>query len=104
MNPKTSEEWIKIARDIKKFCEDRDIFLGYTDTYYGHLASYVQDKIAERDTSLLAKLEGLKVIRLALTASESFCNKCGYPNDHRQCFCQYNSALEAVRDILVGNK
>lgn len=38
-------EIIRTANDLKKFCEDSDISLGYTDTPFGHLAIYVQERI-----------------------------------------------------------
>ena len=50
-NPKTESweiktmEFHKLAVEIKKWFEDRDIDVGYTDTNIGHFALFIQEKL-----------------------------------------------------------
>ena len=53
MSKETNEQWgkteefIKLCHEMKKFFEDRDIQIGFEDTYYGHLAVLIQEKISK---------------------------------------------------------
>ena len=56
------EEFMRLATEMKKWFEERDLKLGYTDTYYGNLALLIQEEInkaiADFKSNLLARLEG----------------------------------------------
>lgn len=68
---KDQEEWLELAKEVKKFCEDRDIFFGYSDTYYGHFTSLIQEKTKQ------ASKRAVEAITLEEKAIKFICRVCG---------------------------
>jgi hypothetical protein len=59
--------------------------------------SEVQDRAKQEERErIIGILEGMKLHRTRQSASESACYECGFNNDRRQCYCQYNYALDQV--------
>ncbi len=44
---KKTLEFYDLAVELKKWFEERDLQLGYTDTYYGQLAILIQNKLSQ---------------------------------------------------------
>ena len=46
-----------MAMELKKWLEERELSLGYTDNYTGHLASWIQEKITQREESVRMEVD-----------------------------------------------
>ena len=55
-------EFSKLAAEIKKWFEDREIDTGYTDTNVGHFALFIQDKLQDQKEEIIKNFEGIKAM------------------------------------------
>ena len=51
-----TKQFIKIAEELKEWLEERELKLGYTDTYLGQLALLIQDKITQAQATTKQEL------------------------------------------------
>lgn len=66
------------------------------------IMAFIRETLSLERAAIVEQVEELRKVRIPETASESACGLCGFPNDHRICFCMNNFAIDAVLKILTS--